>query len=392
MAAVSTISKPEYFLYLGHEETEAGFVQTANSDFERAFQFALVMPGQGLAPEIKSEVEPGAISGLIENGDLGDAARRGLLADSGRDEIVAAIIGAQLDQSAFMDAWKSWDAMGTVSWPFSFEAARKLLLGNGGDAARKRGLWTTGINLVASVASEQAAEMAMDFLEAAPKGSEYSKSASDAARTLLKRIPALRLAAWEENELSQRARTLIVRVDPGFDLPPPPALQPRSNAVVTTPQPQRSPASDLTPFNAAETEQMELRFNGAVTFRGTQPPSHPERLITQAMTNLAPSFTARWALRYYCLGYADDYRALLVEALNAIDMQAATLRAPDVIDYDGAPFWVYGITAQIDFPLAQARAEALPPGWFKPLALAHVARFAAAAAKNRPENCQALLH
>jgi len=67
-----------------------------------------------------------------------------------------------------------------------------------------------------------------------------------------------------------------------------------------------------------------------------------------------------------------------------VDAQVAKPRAANVLDYDGVPFWVYGLAAQMDLPLAAAHAEGLPEGWFKPLALAHVARMAVASGRNRP--------
>jgi len=396
IAQVPAVSQPEYFLYLANQEARAGQGAAALGDFERAFRLAVALAAGGFATLIKREVEPSAVEALSESGDFGDAASLAPHADAGRAEIVDTLIGHLLADRKRDDAWRWWGELGAGATPFPFEAAARLLTA-GGSPSQIAAVQTTGERAAGEAASMAEAEAAMDFLEADASW----PGAAGAARALVGRLEALDAAGWEAEAVYRRARAVVQKGDPQHPLAQAP-LQFRPHAVERAAR-ERTPASDLAPFTAVQAEQMEREFSGALNEtaiaaqgRGTaqeiEPRPDPEKYVTPALAAQAPSFTARWAHSYYCAGHADNARPLLVLALDAMDAQVARPRPPEVMDFDGAPFWVYGLAAQMDFALAREHAEELPEGWFKPLALAHVARMESAARANRPGHCAAVVY
>lgn len=397
-AAVATapeLSRPEYYSYIGHQEIQGGDPADAVLSLQVAFAAAKALPAKGFALQIKREVEPDAVESLIEAGEVSEAVTLGFSADAARGEIAGSLVGAELARGATKLAWRIWSQLSVKARTFPFRAASVLVEYNGIGPAQRARLEAAADTAVAEITNPEMATLAMDYLEAAATAGAPPLTTAAATRTVAARLSNLDGAEWERRAIYERAAKLVQLLDVEHPLPQfrPSAVRLHSPHSAEPEDAARSPASDLIPVTSYRQYRTLWAMVGhQVDPRYVPPHVRPASRLSAQATAAAPSFVARYAHDYYCRGDADDARALMVRALDAVDASARGPRAPNVIDYDGEPFWVYGLAAQINFQLARARAEALPAGWFKPLALAHVARMAIVASGNRPGHCLRVLY
>ncbi|HWG36157.1 MAG TPA: hypothetical protein VN690_00420, partial [Terriglobales bacterium] len=385
--SVAEVSRPECLLYIARQEMLAGEGELAERDFEAGFRQAVALPDAGLAVAIKREVEAGALQGLIEAGAAETAAQLVPSADAARGAIADALVPYQLAHHEIGFAWSTWDRLAARASGFPNRAAAKLYGEKAGSRARRDQLLAAAEAKAVAVEGLWQAEQAMDFLEAAAGEDPNATGLAAATRGLASRLPGLAASAWEADAIAARAVALVKQVDAAHPL----VLQPAAPRLSARAAPakvagvERDPASDLAPYTAAQAAAANATTTSALSWRDRPAGFHPADHLTPAIAAAAPSYVARWARSYYCeANRPRDAYALLGLALDAVDAQVAKPRAANVLDYDGVPFWVYGLAAQMDLPLAAAHAEGLPEGWFKPLALAHVARMAVASGRNRP--------